>query len=271
MGVAVDTVGFYRTSGGAADTTPQPATVVSGDSLTVRSFPSSGRAMMQDIFYDGTALLDLVRLRSPMFHDNVRGIYFIPNSANEHFKMPRIQAQPLISQDTLAAELLVGTATTSAVCAFSAYYTDLSGAAARLYLPGDVFGIISCVKTMEVDVAQGATPGVWVDTAITTTEDILHANRDYAILGYYVDRACSCVGIKGIETANLRVCGPGLIDSKVTTNYFVSRSEDMQIPEIPVINSANKDSLYATVLSDGSATTVKVQFIMGELGQNLSA
>lgn len=271
MGVAIDTVGFVRSVTTTPDIVPATATPATGDSFSVRSFPASSEALLQDIFYTGNGAGDQIRLRSPMFHDNIRGIFFLPNKATEHFAMPPVVAQSLVSQDTFSVEAAVSVASESVVGSYSVYYKDLKGAAARLYSPGDVMGIIKSIKVVEVNVAQGTVPGVWIDALITEAEDLLHANKDYCVLGYYVDTECACVGIKGTETGNLRICGPGILDSKVTMNYFADKSTRMNLAELPVINSANKGSLYVTILSDGSDSTVRAQLVLGELEHNLQS
>ena len=271
MGVAIDTVGFYRTSGASADTVPVAVTPSTGDSFGVRNFAPSANARLQEIFLTGTAIKDMLRVRSPMFHDNVRGITFIANATGNRFKLPTPYAQSLVSQDSLAVEALVGTAATTIVGAYTVYYSDLMGAAARLHSEGDIAGAVKSIKLLVVDVAEGAVAGAWVDSVITGTEDLLHANKDYAIIGYRLDKGCPAVGIKGTETGNLRICGPGIINDDVTNEYFVDKSNEMQTPQIPVINSANKDSLYATVLSDGSSSTIHVQFILAEMAQSLAS
>ncbi len=271
MGIAVDTVGFTRTAGASADTVPVPVTPSSGDSFGVRNFAASANAHLQEVFLQGTAIKDMLRIRSPMFHDNVRGITFIANAANNRFKLPTPYEQALVSQDSLAVEALVGTASATVTGAYTVYYSDLMGTAARLHSEGDIAGTVKSIKLLEVDVSEGAVAGAWVDSVITGTEDLLHANKDYAIVGYRIDKACPAVGIKGTETGNLRICGPGFINDDVTNSYFVDKSNETQVPQIPVINSANKDSLYATVLSDGSSSVIHIQFILAEMNQNLAS
>lgn len=271
MGIAIDTVGFYRTAGTAADSAPAAATVANGDSFTVRSFAATASARLEDIFFAAAHNKNVLRVRSPMLHDNVRGIEITQGESPCRFILPRDAAQMLTSQDTLVVEAEVITASETDVGALSIYYTDLLGAAARLHSWGDISGIIKSIKPLQVAVTPSGTAGTWVDTVITTTEDLLHANRDYAVLGYILDAAAVAVGIKGTETGNLRVCGPALITTPDTVQYFVDMSNLMGTPHIPVINSANKDSIYVSLLSNLTSGTVNVQLILAELTQNLAS
>src|SRR6266851_1774009 len=59
---------------------------------------------------------------------------------------------------------------------------------------------IQSVKSIEVDATTNIIGSGWLDTAINATEDVLHANTDYAILGYDTETACTAVAFKGIDT-----------------------------------------------------------------------
>lgn len=272
MGMAMDTVGFYRTAGGSADTDFEAVTMNSGDSPTIRSFPNTATAKLENIFmgvYSGNAGFSI---RSPMFHDNVKGITLTPGESPTQYALPSMVGQNLISQDTLSIRSKVLTASISAVGALSIFYSNLLGTSARLHSWGDISGDIKSIKPMEVEIAPGAPSTGWFDRLITHTEDLLHANKDYAVLGYVTEFPAVCIGIKGTETGNLRICGPGTTRTIDTSDYFVKISERQGVPHIPVINSANKDSLYATVLGAGLDTALDfpVQYILAELDTNLS-
>jgi hypothetical protein len=269
MGMALDTVGFYRTAGTAADADLVAATATTGDSFAVRSFAPTANAKLENIFFGAAHIGSSFRVRSPMMHDNVRGIQVTPGELVTQFPLPQEIAQPLISQDVLAVEEKVGTASETNVGALQIYYTDLLGASARLKSWGEIGGNIASIKPVEVDVPEAGTAGTWNDVVVTTTEDLLHANKDYAVLGYSVDNSAVAVGIKGTETANLRICGPAIDRMLDTSDYFVYMSNTQAVPHIPVINSANKDSLYVSLLSHHTGTTIKVQLILAELKANM--
>ena len=266
MGLAIDTVLASKANPGAG---PTAATVANGDSATVRSFSTSSWAKLTQIIRSG-ATAGFAQVRSPMFHDDVRGIRVTTSEAISTFLLPRDIGQPLVSQDTLTLELSGGTAETD-ILALVNYYADLQGSAARLHSWGDITGNIKSIKPLEVAVVSSATIGQWTDTLITATENLLHANTDYAVLGYLTDTALGVVGVKGQETGNLRVCGAAPVDDAETSDYFVRQAEYHGVPFIPVINAANKDSIYVSCAADAASVAANVSLILAELASNLSS
>jgi len=105
---------------------------------------------------------------------------------------------------------------------------------------------------------------------ITTTENLLHANTDYAVLGYIVDVAVCLFGVKGVDTGNLRICGPGVLRSEVTSEYFARLSDETGMPTIPVINSANQGSIFASASAVATGAAIKGQLILGQLSQTVT-
>jgi hypothetical protein len=260
----IDTVGFAATNPGAPGIVGTPNV---GDSFTVRNFQQTNNARLMAMIRQG-ATEGFVRVRSALLHDFVRGIMFTPSETPAASLLPRYAGQYLHPQDVLTVELSGGAAEVDAG-ALSIYYDDVPGVAARLHSWGDIAGIIKNIKPVEVDFNTSATAGAWVDTVITTTENLLHANTDYAVLGYIVDVAVCAFGVKGIDTGNLRICGPGVLRSEVTNNWFVEQSLQSGLPHIPVINSANAGGIFATAMAVATAAAIKGQLILAELTQNL--
>lgn len=243
-------------------------TVAPGDTLTVRSFSSPAQAYLEDVIAKGGQSVT-VRVTSPYLHDTTRGITGISAQAPWQRFMPRQAPQALSSQDVLAVQALSGGANSTAVFLRN-YYTDLGAPGARLHSWGDISGIINDIKPVEIDVTASATIGQWNDTAITTTENLLRANTDYAILGYSVDVACLCVAVKGQDTGNLRIAGPGSVLQDLTQEYFIQLDQETGRPHIPVINAANVNNTTVSVADNAASTAVKVQLILAELSQNLA-
>ena len=243
-------------------------TVAAGDSLTVRNFPSSAQAFLENVITKGVASVTN-RILSPYLHDNSRGITSISAQTPAVANLGKRYSQALTAQDTLIDQLTSGAADSTAV-ALQAYYTDLGASDARLASWGDISGIIQNVKPVEVDVTASATIGAWNDTAITTTENLLRANTDYAVLGYLVDVACLCVALKGQDTASLRIAGPGSVLTQETSEYFLDVTQDTGRPHIPIINAANVNNTTVSVADNVASTAVKVQLILAELTQNIS-
>src|SRR5215472_4984726 len=257
MPLALDTIVTSAVNPGAG-----PAsftTAVSGDSLTVRNFPQSATARLIQLYRRG-ATSGFFRVRSPLLHDNVRGIMFTSGETPSLFALPERTSQALQAQDTLIAEGSGGAAETD-LGILTLYYSDLLGAAARLKMWGDIQGLVKSIKPITVAVTSSATIGAWVDTVVTTTEDLTHANTDYAVIGYITNVALGYVALKGSDLGNLRVGGPGSINVEDTSDYFVDQSVLHGIPFIPVINSANKNGIFVSVVDQAASTAATITLI----------
>lgn len=265
MGRAIDSVLAQITNTVALGA----VTVAPGDTLTVRNFDPPANAYLEAILFKGGQSVT-ARVLSPLFHDAVRGITYISAQAPTQYTLPREVGQKLQPQDTLQLQGLSGAANSSAFL-LQNYYENVGGAAARLVMWEDIAGNIANIKPVECDVAASATIGAWNDTALTVTENLLKANTDYAVLGYVVDVACLCIAIKGNDTGNLRVSGPGTLLQDTTQDYFIQQSEDTGRPHIPVINAANANNTVVSVADNAAGTAVKVQLILAQLVNNLPA
>lgn len=266
MGYAADTILAAAVNPGAGPTAA--TTTASGDSLAVRSFLASDQAFLDNIIRMGTTA-GFAQVRSPLFHDNVRGIRITPAESPSVFSLPGAAAQRLQPQDTLIAELSGGAAETD-VMLLSTYYSNLAGANARLHHWGDIANNIQSVKPISIAVTSSATIGAWVDTALTTTENLLHANTDYAVLGYMSNTALAAIGLKGIDTSNLRACGPGSTQEFPTTQYFKYMNEKTGRPYIPVFNAANAAATFVSVCAATASVAATVELICLELATNLA-
>jgi hypothetical protein len=264
MPLCVDTVAGSVANPGAGGAA---VAVAAGDTFTVRNFNVQAGAKLLGVIRGG-ATAGFARVRSPLLHDPTQGIRFFSGQAVSTFLFPQEVGQPLRASDALTVEVSGGGAETDAV-ALQVYYADLPGASARLHSWGDISGVIKNIKPIVVAIATGAA-GTWVDTVITTTEDLTHANTDYAVLGYVVDVATMVVGIKGTDTANFRVAGPGTTLAEDTSSYFVQRSVREGVPYIPVFNAANKASTFVSSFHHGATQNVNVTLVCAELSQNLA-
>lgn len=266
---ALETIASYQGTSGASFAA---GTMATGDSAVIRAFPESADCRLLAEFYDSVTATAPWRVRSPLLHDNVEGIEFYPGSSAPTELFPTYAYQRLRPQDTLTFEFSTAATTGKALGSLLVYYSQLPGAAARLYNPGDVLGNIKNIKPVIVNIASGAnTAGQWFDTVITATENLLHANTDYAVLGLALDVAVAAVAVKGIDTGNLRVGAPGGTNNPYAADYFVRLSMATGLPCIPVINAANAGSTYVSIISSAAtAAASHAQLILAELGQNLA-
>lgn len=264
-GLAIDTIATTKVNPGATPFVSFAA--VSGDSLTVRNVSFQNLPKLIQLVRKG-ATSGGARVRSPLLHDNIRGIQFISPNNPSIFALPQEIAQSLYPQDVLIVEGTGGAAETDNIY-LVIYYPDLPGVGGRLHMSGDIKPLIANIKPIEVDVTNSATIGNWTDTAFTATENILKANTDYAVLGYVTDTAQGIVAIKGSETGNLRVGGPGTTNAEDTSDYFMAQSDYHGIPFIPVVNAANAAALFVSTNDSVASSTPKVTLILAQLSQNL--
>ena len=263
MGVAIDTIGTFVTAGATNPTSLKTVTVSTGDSLQIRSFPATNQAWLESMIYEGAAK-GKSRVMSPLMHDNVTGITVASADTSSYYLMGRNLPQQVYPTDTLAA-FSSAAAGASGVLALSVYYQNLPSSNARLAALSDIMPNIKNIKGMEIDFTSSGTVGTWQDTAINTTDKQLHANTDYAVLGYDADVALTCIGVKGNETGNLRICGPGASTSFDTPDFFVKRARDTGMPWIPVFNSNNQGAYYVSALANATSVASKIYLVLAEL------
>ena len=265
---AIDTIGFFATEGAAA-AFPQALTAAPGDSLTIRNFAQGQTASINALLYSAGGG-QKVRLTSPNLHDNQTGITFEPAEVPAQFLVPREANIAVQANDTLTVQGGIAAAGTIAG-ALQVYYSQLPAIQQRLHMWGDISGNIRNIKSVEVDLAAIAV-GAWTDTLITATENQLHSNRDYAVLGYQCSAAVDVVGVKGSATGNLRICGPGASSTLDITEYFVSMSEVNKLPYIPVFNSDDRTAFYVSAFNHAAVAggADHVYLILAELLNTVS-
>lgn len=260
MGIAIETTSFSATNPGA---TGAAVTFATGDTNRVRTFGAAAGAKLIGTNRQGVTE-GFVEIKSPAMHDNVRGIHLIAGQTPSVFPMPREIGQPMVSGDTLTVSLSGDTGAVDGGT-LTIWYGDLAGIAARLHSWADISGYIEHIKPLEVDVTGSGTAMAWADTVITTTEDLLNADRSYAVLGYSTDTAACAVGLKGQETGNLHYAGPGTLLTEDTNDYFAGLAENYLIPAIPIISANNKGSIFASLAMVATSQSVKLQLILARL------
>ena len=263
MGLAIDTVGFSALNPGAAPAAGN-AVVNGGDSFQIRNYAPSGSASIDVVARLGVTE-GFVELRSPLFHDNVRGLHYITAETPTVLLMPQQVGQPARSADTLTVTLAGGGAETDAGM-FSTYYTDLPGAAAKLQSWANLSALVQNIKPVEVDFTT-TVGGVWLDTVLTTTENLLKADTWYALLGYVTDVPVTAIGIKCPETANLRICGPGATTSFRTDEYFLLMDARHGRPYIPTFSANNRAAIFVSAMAVAAVAT-KATLILAELAKS---
>lgn len=266
---ALDTIASFQTT---AASTLAAGVMATGDPSAIRNFPDQAYARLVGAFYDDVTTPLTWRVRSPLLHDNVRGLEFYPGVAAPSLLFPPQAPQTFEAQDTLTFELSTAASTGKALGALGIYYSQLPGVAARLFSGADIWPLVANVKTVLVSVGSGAnTAGQWYDLVLSTTENLLQANTDYAVLGATLDVTVAALAIKGPDTGNLRCGIPGGTNNPFGAQWFPFVSDAMGLPLIPVINAANVNATYISIIS-AAATGAASSFALylAQLGRRLS-
>jgi hypothetical protein len=265
MGALLETQAFYADEPGASNTAFTPA---SGDSLINRFFAGAATASL--ITFDRESdHAGYYRLRSPSMYDNVKGIHITEAAGQGIFSLQAAAVQPLLSQDTL---ILEGTGSTDGydLVTLTRYYSNFAGSAMQLYSWGTIEPLIVNLYEVEIVTTSSATPTAWTDTVITTTENLLKANTDHAVIGYTCDVALGCIALKGSDTSSFRYGGPGIVNSPFTPNYFMRIGMKAGLPAIPVFNSANVNNTFVSTIDTGISTQSNVTLHIAQLARNLT-
>lgn len=270
MGAALHmlTSGKANITGGAFES----LSALGGDSLSLFAFPSGSRAWLLTawgIDSDSKADFDI---RSPRLHDNVRGIRMsntplAPGAVTANgaqIMLPRYAKQPLYSSDTLVEEVN-GTAADDAILSQLIYYENLPGVSANLVTWAEIEARVVNIVGIRVSPTSGAVVAFGTAVALNSTDDRLQADIDYALLGYTVDTPITTIGIKGPNTGNIRLGGPGMVDGLITSNWFVQLSRDTGLPCIPVINANNRATTFIDTCDGEGATAAGINLIFAEL------
>lgn len=265
MGLALDTVlvDLHNTATSAATLTNGTVTN-SGDPLQIRAFKDSGVASLENICLQGATPPRRVRVLSPRLHDNVTGLNLTALESPTEFLIAAEIFQTMYSADTLTVQLDAA-ASSDTLAALFIYYSDLPGINANLYTWPQIQNRIIDIKPVEVDCTSSGTIGTWVDTVITTTDNQLKANYEYAVLGFTESANLTCVALKGPATGNLRIGCPAASPTLRLTDYFVFQSQQGNRPYIPVFNANDRGATYVSVAANTASVTSNVIMICARL------
>jgi hypothetical protein len=206
-------------------------------------------------------------IKSPKLHDNVQGIRNTIISGDVSPRWVPGVWQKLYPQDNLTLELS-GSSTSGHIeqAALLIYYNNLDGVNARLINTATLMQRFVNMWTTEVAVSPGTAGGYSGQVAINSLFDQFKANTDYALIGYTVDTVCAVARFLGADFGNLGVGGPGLAAAPwVTERWFIDLSQRLNVPLIPVFNSANKQSLLVDVAQNQGGAAVNVTAYLVEL------
>lgn len=262
MGMALDTISGRVDSVAATLTT---VTNNTGDSTTIRNFNQGDPASIIEAWVFAETASTFV-YRSPRLHDNLQ---------NFRARVPVTAANPLFPyggrqhvepQDNITVQLTSGAADQT-IESILVHYSNLPGINAMLATWAQIADRIKNICTIETTNVSGATVGDYGGAVALNAgaADILKANVNYALLGFLCDTAIGTVSVRGVDTGNLRVSGPGSTDRKITQDWFKNLSDKSGLPCIPIINAANKANTFVDIMHATAGTSVLVDTIWAEL------
>jgi len=254
---------FTATAPGAAGIA---GTAVAGDSAIVAN-GAKARILQAWSDHQGAGFAQIIRNTSG--HDTTRDLRFEVAVSELSPHLPMGVPADLAPQETLAVTI-AGSATAGDVetLALLIEYEDLKGLGDQNLVSWDeVQKRMEKVVCLDVQIAAAVAPAFATSEELITAEtDLLKANREYAVLGYKVRQECAAVYLRGPDTANRRLGGPGNdLDANTTLQWFAMLSRAYQRPMIPVIGASNKGSTFVGVHADENAGNINVSFSLALL------
>ena len=232
-----------------------------GDSFTFFNVPQGTAAFLGEVWAVDDASPCEVSLKATRFHDQLFGIRSaVPDGstlapANRAVDVsPDGIDQPIYPSDILDVEVS-GTAADNVNVTLVLYYPDLPGINARLATAG----FVKSAGVNQVGINVTLTPGsgdYGSTVALNASDNRLHANRDYAVLGFTSQGPLASVTIQGIDTGNLRVGGPVLADPDHDATLFLDLALAFNLPLVPIINSNNAGNVLLQAADPAAGATI---------------
>lgn len=239
------------------------------DSATFFNIPQGSGAYLAEIWAVDNASACELSLTASRFHDQTFGLRLaVPSGATlapttrPSLVSPAGYDQPIFPSDVLSIQAN-GTAGDNVNVTGLLYYPNLPGIAGRYASPAFVRGAMKNLVGVRVSPTSGA--GNWGATvALNSVTNLLHANTDYAVLGFTAQTPIAALAIQGIDTGNLRVGGPVLAAPEHDAFLFADLSDKYGQALIPVINSNNAGAINIQAAHTSAAAKV-VDVILAEL------
>ena len=263
MATALEVIGAKVVNPGAGPTACTPS---AGDTFSVRFAPGQTQAFLVAL-WGQEASAGFVQVRSPKLHDPVRGFRGRVLAGVTRNLVDLRFSQRLTPQDVLTIEAAGGAAETDAF-GLLIYYPDFQGPTQRLAAWEQVDPRAQNYLTVDLAMVAPTVAGDWSAGTllnVAASGDLLKPNTDYALLGYLTDLACTSVSVRGADTGNLRIGGPGTTEAIETRSWFADLARDLGTPAIPILNSAGKGAIVVSQQNNAAAGTPNVDLILAEL------
>lgn len=217
------------------------------DSATFFNVPQGSVAYLAEVWAVDNLHACEISITASRFHDQVFGIRASVTSGattapvNRSVPINSIGIdQPIFPSDVLTVQAN-GTAADDVIVTMTVYYQDIPGIHARLAS----YDYVKNHTKNVVGINTNLTPGDGVAgtaVALNAADNRLHANTDYALLGFTGSLAFASLTVSGVDTGNLKVGGPVLGDPSHDAEMFLDFARAYNAPLVPIINSNNAGS-----------------------------
>lgn len=236
-----------------------------GDSLTFQNVPQESEAYFAEVWAVDDAHACELSFYASRWHDQQFGIRMeVPSGAlispaNRPYNvLPGGVVQPIFPSDVLFPRVN-GTASDNVNVTALLYYENLPGIDARLMSYQMLRGAYKNLVGINVALTPGA-GNYGASAALNSSDNRLHANTDYAVLGFNCKTPASLVALSGIDTGNQRVGGPVIGDAEHDSEMFINLARKFDAALIPVINSNNAGAINLQAANvNNTAIVVDVQ------------
>jgi hypothetical protein len=273
MPAGLQTVTFFAHSLGSTGSfvALDPAT---GDSDTFFNVPQDTLPFLAEVWAVDDTSAALISLHGTRFHDQSIGMLGnVPPASTVNSEpvssviSPTGADQRIYPSDVLTVSANA-TSGDNVNVTLILYYPNLPGINARLYTWEAIRNNILYLHGVQVALTAGS-GDYGTSAALNSTQNDLHANKDYAVLGFTSDTPQASVTIQGIDTGNLRVGFPVIADPQHDAYAFRDLAMAYNAPLIPVINANNAGSILLQAAGTGGASSnVVVQ--LAELATNVA-
>lgn len=258
-----DTLGFTVTAPGAAPGTAMAA--FAGEPAAARNGMPGTRILLLNAWTHAQAV-GLTQILWQSAHDLVRNVRYRNLANTPAPKLGDFFPGQCRAQDAFTL-LEIGSAVAGDVeiAILDMFYEDLPGIDGRLISYASLRKRGINVLTYEDTVTPTAASLFSGARAVGTAANTFKANTDYAVLGAVLGVDVAALTIRGVDSGNMRCAIPGILDAKVTADYFVQQAEFLDLPTIPVFNSSNFPGTFLEVADDENFGATPVSLNLVEL------
>ena len=260
MGSVIDTITCFKDS--LTGSAFEALTVASGDSLSLRFLDPNASIRLLEAWGANNATKCDFSIRSPLLHDNTRGIRFAHQfnpttnvaDGNPQLYMGDYESQRYRPSDTLIVEAL-GAASDDVTFTQLVHYEGPQVPDAKLLSYSQVLSrAVNLLGNRVSPSAAASTSTYGTAEAVSADDDRFKANTEYALIGLTTDLPFTTLVFTAPETANYRVPCPGHWNEKISANWFMELSRRFNIPAVPVINANNKGNVTVAVADAGGGS-----------------